>query len=87
MNLPFLEMNFAKKLSSIPLSNNTVERRISDMSDNILKQFVEQLLVSHFKLFSLQLDESTDVSSCSQLMVNIRYVHDNKFKEEFLFCS
>ena len=77
---------FAKKLSSIPLSNNTVERRISDMSNNILKQVVKQLLVSPFKLFSLQLDESTDVSSCSQLMVYIRYVHDNKFKEEFLFC-
>ena len=57
------------------------------MSDNILKQIVKQLLVCPFnKLFSLQLDESTDVSSCSQLMVYIRYVQDNKFKEEFLFC-
>ena len=75
---------FAKKLSSIPLSNNTVERRISDISDNILKQIVKQLLVSPFKLFSLQLDESTDVSSCSQLMVYIRYVHNSKFKEDFV---
>ena len=56
------------------------------MSDNILKQIVKQLLVSPFKLFSLQLDESTDISSCSQLMVFVRYVHDYKFKEEFLFC-
>ncbi len=37
-------------------------------------------------LFALQLDESTDVSSCSQLLVFARYVHDGKFKEEFLFC-
>ena len=76
---------FANKLSSIPLSNNTVERRISDLSDNILKQIVKQLQVCPFKLFTLQLDEFTDVSSCSQLMVYIRYVQDNKFKEDF--CS
>ena len=46
---------FANNLSSIPLSNNTVVRRISDMSDNILKQNVKQLQVCPFKLFSLQL--------------------------------
>ena len=34
----------------------------------------------------MQLDESTDVSSCSQLLVYIRYVHEKKFKEEFLLC-
>ncbi|KAI6651939.1 Protein ZBED8-like [Oopsacas minuta] len=56
------------------------------MSDNILKQIVKQLLVSPIKLFTLQLDESTDVSSCSQLMVYCRYIHNNKFKYEFLSC-
>ena len=50
------------------------------------KTVVKQLKSSSFKLFSLQLDESTDVSSCAQLMVYVRYVHDKKFKEEFLLC-
>ena len=49
-------------------------------------QVVKQLKSSPFKLFSLQLDESTDVSSCSQLLVYVRYVHEKKFKEEFLLC-
>ena len=40
-----------------------------------------------FDLFSIQLDESTDVASCSQLLVFARYVHSGSFKEEFLFCS
>ena len=30
---------------------------------------------------------NTDVASCSQLMVFVKYVHLNGFKEELLFCS
>ena len=37
-------------------------------------------------LFSIQLDESTDVTSCAQLICFARYVHDGDFKEDFLFC-
>ena len=49
-------------------------------------QVVKQLKSSTCKLFSLQLDESTDVSSCSQLLVYVRYVYEKEFKEEFLLC-
>ena len=31
-------------------------------------------------------DESRDICSCAQLMVYARYVSNNAFKEEFLFC-
>ena len=37
--------------------------------------------------FSLQLDESTDVSYCSQLVCYVHYVNGNEIKEEFLFCE
>ncbi|XP_068238448.1 zinc finger BED domain-containing protein 5-like [Palaemon carinicauda] len=33
------------------------------------------------------LDESTDVSSCSQLLVFVRYINSGDIKDEFLFCS
>ena len=34
-------------------------------------------------LFSFQLDESTDVSSCSQFLVFVKYVQGDDMKEEF----
>ncbi|CAL9696028.1 unnamed protein product [Knipowitschia caucasica] len=74
------------KLSKISLSNDTVSDRIEDMSKDILAQIVADLISSPTK-FSLQLDESTDVSNLSQLAVFVRYMKDDMIKEEFLFCK
>ncbi|KAJ3592624.1 hypothetical protein NHX12_007751 [Muraenolepis orangiensis] len=68
------------KLSQIPLSNDT----ISD--EDILAQVVADLISSPAK-FSLQLDETTDVSNLSQLAVFVRYVKDDVIKEDFIFCK
>ena len=38
-------------------------------------------------LFSLQVDETTNVASCAQLLVFVRYIHLGDVKEKFLFCS
>ena len=38
-------------------------------------------------LFSLQVDETTDVASCAQLLVFVKYIHLGNVKEKFLFCS
>ena len=76
-----------RKLKGIPMTNNVVKSRIDDISQNILKQVMEELATSPFT-FSLQLDESTDVSYCSQLVCYMCYVNGNeKIKEEFLFCK
>jgi hypothetical protein len=49
-----------KKLETVQLLNNTVKRRIQDLSADIEKQLVSRLKSSF--VFSLQLDESTDMS-------------------------
>ena len=72
------------KLSSLSLSNKTVQCRIEEMSEDINNQVVEQIKPS--PIYVLQLDESTDVSSCAQHMVYVRYIHNCDFKEELLFC-
>ena len=71
------------KLCVISLSNDTARRRYV----NFL--LIEQVIrgKKHGGLFSIQLDESTDVQFCSQLMVFVRYVHSGDLKEEFLFCD
>ncbi len=38
-------------------------------------------------MFAIQLDESTDVNSCAQLLVFIRYVFLCDIKEEYLLCA
>ena len=35
-------------------------------------------------MFALQLDESTDISGLSQLLVFIRFIHNEKIIEQFL---
>ncbi|XP_076059497.1 protein FAM200C-like [Oratosquilla oratoria] len=74
------------KLSQIPLSNDTISSRIDDMSNDILAQVIADPISSPAK-FSLQLNETTNVSSLSQLAVFVRYVKDDIIKEEFLFCK
>ena len=37
--------------------------------------------------FALQIDESTDASGLCQLIANVRYVDEDKFTENFLFCK
>ena len=57
------------KLQQIPLSNNIVQRRIVELSDNIKEQVIAEIKNLQFVLFSIELDETTDVVSCSQLLV------------------
>ena len=75
-----------KKLRQVPLSNDIICSRIRDMSKDILQQVIADIKASPIKV-SLQLDESTDVSFCSQLLVFVRYVKEKEVVEEFLFCE
>ena len=76
-----------KSLKAISLSNNTVKRQIAAMSEDIKEQVITEINKSVFGLFSIQLDESVDVSSVSQLMVFVCYAVGTSVKKELLFCS
>ncbi|XP_015685817.1 protein ZBED8-like, partial [Protobothrops mucrosquamatus] len=78
---------FVTKLSAISSSNDTVRRRTDDMSADILDQVIQEIKSAPLPIFSIQLDESTDVANCSQLLVYVRYINDGDFKDEFLFCK
>jgi len=82
----FFGTEHRKKLEAVPLSNDTINSRITDISNNILEQVMEKLKASPFP-FSIQLDESTDVSQCVQLLAYVRYMHADAMKQEFLFCK
>ena len=75
-----------KILSLVPLSNDITTSRICDTSKDILQQVIADVKASPIKV-SLQLDESTDASLCSQLLVFVRYVKENEVVEEFLFSE
>ena len=74
----------AEKLRSIPLSNNTVSRRIDDISEHLEEQLILRLQAAGD--FSIQLDESTDVADCATLLVYVRYVWESEFAEDLLCC-
>ena len=51
------------------------------MSDDVKQQVIAELKKAHFGKFAIQLDESTDVTACAQLLVFVRYVSGEDFKE------
>ena len=56
----------AEKLNSVSLSNDTVRRRIHDMSDDISDEVTTSVRASKYG-FAMQLDESTDVTNSQSI--------------------
>ena len=69
---------------SIPLSNDTVSRRIDEMAIDVENQLIEILRVIEF---SLQLDESTLHDNEALLLAYVRYTKDGVVFEELLFAT
>ena len=72
----------AAKLDAILMSDNTIQRRISNMAAVVKEQVLDAIR----PFFSIQLDKSTDVSNCAQLMVYVRFIKGLSVWEEILFC-
>ncbi len=75
----------ADKIKTVPLSNDTVSCRIDKMGTYIVEQLVDKLRAG--ESFSLQLDESVDVSGQAQLVAFARYVDTSDIREHTLFCK
>lgn len=54
----------AAKPKAIPMSDNTIQHRISDIALDVKEQVLDAICES--PLFSIQLYESTDVANCAQ---------------------
>ena len=80
----YLGPKTAKTFEGIPLSNNTVQRKIKDMAKDVKQQVVEKVKKSLH--CAIQLDESSDVSNCGVLLCLVRYKKITDVKEELL-CS
>ncbi|KAL4088775.1 hypothetical protein QTP88_023859 [Uroleucon formosanum] len=74
-----------KEIEKVSLSNDTVKRRIDDMSSNIKNKLL--LYLNDCNFFILQIDESTDIANMAQLLVFIRFDRNDEIIEEFLFCK
>ncbi|XP_048206801.1 zinc finger MYM-type protein 6 isoform X2 [Perognathus longimembris pacificus] len=74
------------KMKTIPLSNNTIGRRIEELSADIEDQLIQKVRES--KWFALQIDESSEISDVTLLLCYIRFIdYDcSDVKEELLFC-
>jgi len=63
-------------MKDIALSNETVERRISDMAEDTETQLIEKK-IKNSKLFTSQLDDSIDIQKNKILLTYVRYIdHD-----------
>uniref|UniRef100_A0A2K6KQZ9 Family with sequence similarity 200 member B n=1 Tax=Rhinopithecus bieti TaxID=61621 RepID=A0A2K6KQZ9_RHIBE len=71
----------ADKLKTIP-NDNTVSLRICTIAEHL-----ETMLITRLQSgidFAIQLDESTDIGSCTTLLVYVRYAWQDDFMEDFL---
>ncbi|GBP12601.1 Zinc finger BED domain-containing protein 5 [Eumeta japonica] len=79
-----LDEKSAKHLFTVPLSNDTVLRRIHDLASYVIQELVTRLQKTGFVL---QVDESTDVAGLAIFLVIVRCPYESSFEEDMLMCS
>lgn len=73
----------ASKLKAIPLSNNTISRRIY-MSKDIEEQLNDKI---RGRRFTLQMDEATDSNKDCLLITYVRFIDADDLREDLLFVQ
>ena len=82
-----IEESVAQKLKAVPLSNNTICRRIDKISDDVSDQLVAKMRGYEF---SLQLDEATTSTRDrdAYLTCYVRFIdNDDNIAKDLLFCK
>jgi len=72
------------------LSNNTISRRIEELSSDLKDQVREHFVAKDNELsvlWSLQFNESTDRTGKSHLLAFINFINNETLVNEFLFCK
>ena len=72
------------KYKTIPLSDDTIKRRIAEINDDVEMQLINRINSSDY--FSIQLDESTDNTNKALLLMYVRYCSNEKMHSDLLFC-
>ena len=73
-----------RKIEQIPMWSDTIRARIIDTTHDIKLQVTAA--IKRNGQFSLQLDESTDVSDDAQLMAYVCYRGPKRYGKEYLLC-
>lgn len=66
---------------AVPSSHQTVSWKVNEIIDHIVNKLKTR------QSFSLQHDESTDISGQAQLVSIVIYIDGNYIKEHVLFCK
>ena len=74
-----------KEIKKIPLSNDTVRRRILALSADIEKNVCDNKLKN--SIFALQVDESTNITNKAHLLAFIRFIDNDQIVNQFLCCK
>ena len=74
-----------KEVRKMPLSADTIKRRIDDMSNNILETLIKK--IKAYPKFSIQIDKTTDTSKKAQLLIVVLFVNGDSTTKEYLFCK
>ena len=72
------------ELSKVPVSDNTISRRVDDLSNNI-SGILSKILQNNN--FALQVDESTDITGKAQLLAFVRFENEGEIMENYFCCK
>ncbi|XP_067131976.1 general transcription factor II-I repeat domain-containing protein 2B-like [Centruroides vittatus] len=79
----FNDNEMVRKFQTVSLSHQTVSRRVNEISMHVTNKL--ENLINSCCYFSVALDESTDISDTSQMLIFIRTVNENyNYSEELL---